>query len=575
MKKRRVEKRSSQIDERSRRRDLLVIEIILIGAGILLWFGWHLFWYLTDDAYISFRYISNSMLGYGYVWNTPPFLPVEGYTNFLWMLLLEGVWRLTGIVPPDFVNDITFLFSFATLVLIALMGLRMEWNNSLRRWKNLFIALLLLAIVTNRTFLAWTSSGLETAMFNCLLIAWICCALFLRSNEWRWLLALSSLSTLMALTRPDGLLFILLTLLAASLLIMRENGWRRIQSILSLTPLIIVLIHLVWRKRFYGEWLPNSYYAKSTGIWLESGIQYFFSFVLEYALWFWVGLFVIFLFVRIRRSGSGVRDWINRMRSGDLATLGGTIVLSSLLIHFGYYTFLIGGDHFEYRVYSHLIPLIFLSFLWMLNSLSLKTRTALLLLCCFILLSYAIPWTQWKWSQDKITRKETYKMKVPVAPHWPAFVRPYARAFDALQFWLIDHFVCMRHQEHKMFHLHQLQLVPPRDVGEVISSEGNPVLRELAVGVPAWSLPHVHVIDRWGINDYVIARNPIDRSRERLMAHSRRPPEGYIECFLPNVIIREGKAEVIARTQPLTDQDIIQCEAYWRHEINRLNEETR
>lgn len=56
-----------------------------------LFYGWKLFWFMTDDAYIAFRYVSNSMLGLGYVWNPPPFHPVEGYTSFLWVAILDIV----------------------------------------------------------------------------------------------------------------------------------------------------------------------------------------------------------------------------------------------------------------------------------------------------------------------------------------------------------------------------------------------------------------------------------------------------------------------------------------------------
>ena len=58
-------------------------------AGLL--YGWALFWFLCDDAFIAFRYASNSRLGWGYTWNPPPFRAVEGYTSFLWVLLLDGV----------------------------------------------------------------------------------------------------------------------------------------------------------------------------------------------------------------------------------------------------------------------------------------------------------------------------------------------------------------------------------------------------------------------------------------------------------------------------------------------------
>lgn len=91
---------------------------MLLGGAALV-FGWRVFWFLTDDAYIAFRYVSNAHLGYGYVWNAPPFLPVEGYTSFLWVLLLDIVWRILGVEPPASANWISLVFSCSTLVLAA------------------------------------------------------------------------------------------------------------------------------------------------------------------------------------------------------------------------------------------------------------------------------------------------------------------------------------------------------------------------------------------------------------------------------------------------------------------------
>ena len=43
--------------------------------------------FFLDDAFISFRYAANLVQGHGLVWN-PGELPVEGFTNLLWVLIM-------------------------------------------------------------------------------------------------------------------------------------------------------------------------------------------------------------------------------------------------------------------------------------------------------------------------------------------------------------------------------------------------------------------------------------------------------------------------------------------------------
>ena len=80
-------------------------------------------------------------------------------------------------------------------------------------------------------------------------------------------------------------------------------------------------------------------------------------------------------------------------------------------------------------------------------------------------------------------------------------------------------------------------------------------------------LPQVAIIDALGLNDYVIARNEATRAEqsdrpERQMAHDREAPEGYVECFRPNVVLENNYiVKVRPRRHPLTDDDIVECEA--------------
>ena len=114
-------------------RQNILLAVILLAAGRGLYAGWRAFWFLTDDAYIAFRYVSNSRLGFGYVWNAPPFKPVEGYTSFLWVVLLDVIWRVRASPRPHSSNAVALIFAAGTLVLTAAMVMRLKLAPALAR----------------------------------------------------------------------------------------------------------------------------------------------------------------------------------------------------------------------------------------------------------------------------------------------------------------------------------------------------------------------------------------------------------------------------------------------------------
>ena len=558
----------------------LITLFILLFAGLLLIFGWQLFWFLTDDAFIAFRYVSNSILGYGYVWNPAPFRPVEGYTSFLWVLILDIIWRFLDIAPPKSSNYLTLIFSYLTLIIGSAMILKIKWNDKLWQLRHVFLALALLGIITNRTFLAWTSSGLETAMFNFFITLWVYSCLFIPILSPWWIFSITFSVAGVSLTRPDGLLFAVATIALFVIVLIKKKQTITAKDCILAFPLISIFAHLWWRKTTYGEWLPNTYYAKVTGVWPESGIRYALSFMLEYALWFWLALVMVVCLLNIVAFLRG--SFRSRIHTTPLAKMYSifnptvesvikALLITTLTIHVSYYTFIVGGDHFEYRAYSYLILFIFISFLWLLNKCNCTRRSSIILFVTFILLSYPVPWTHWWMSHNLKTRKETFIMKIPIAKHWPQSIQWYARAFDDLQFWLIDHSVCLRHQEHKVFHLHQKHSFPSRSEGMKVYYGNYPIAVKSSVGVLSWVYPKIFFIDRLGLNDYVIARHQRLKPDDKKMAHERRPPEGYIECFKPNVTIefRTGRVLIYFRDKELTAEDIIQCESRWSQIVKR------
>jgi arabinofuranosyltransferase len=201
------------------------------------------------------------------------------------------------------------------------------------------------------------------------------------------------------------------------------------------------------------------------------------------------------------------------------------------------------------------------------------------------------------------TRKRTASLVIPLARAFPPGTRWYVNRFDELQRWLIrDHAIGKRRREHEVFHALRSALLPRERLLQAEWSEENRVLADVSVGVAGWILARAYVIDVVGLNDYVIARNPALReatagAASRRMAHARQPPEGYVECFRPNLHIgkrasrftpgfewrkpprqltldelRELREETITiepRRSPLTSQEIQTCDRSWRRHITR------
>lgn len=538
--------------------------VLALLAAVGLYIGWNLFWFLCDDAYIAFRYVSNSQFGWGYTWNPPPFRPVEGYTSFLWVVLLDAVWSHFGILPPESANTLSLAFSYGTLALTIAFVLRLRLSAGLDRQRPAILGLVLIGTLTNRTFLAWTSSGLETGMFTSLFLLWIFLVTCVSGGVLH-LALVSTVASLAALSRPDGLLLVAASgglgawRVGRALFEARPTG----PHLAGLLPLGITVAHVVWRHETYGYWLPNTYYAKHIGAWPLAGILYFASFLLEYAFWVWLGVALY----AARRAWRFVRDHGVRDALGDRglddAFVFRLVGAATILFQFAYYTLLVGGDHFEYRIYHHLVPLALITLPWLTDRLRFSPRRTLAVLATMIVLGLPVPWIHWWHTHGLERRQQTFMLRYKVAPHLPLPVRWYGRAFDALQDWLISRFVGSRHQGHKIFCKFQLEHFPSREEGLKIDPTDFPVLAHVSVGVPGWVLPKVAIIDMLGLNDAIIAHTSPARSSQvnRFMAHDRKPPQGYVGCFRPN-LEADDKGRLIwkERQEPLTAADIVRCE---------------
>lgn len=546
---------------RAQRSGLYLVLLLALGGLVV---GWDTFRFLCDDAYIAFRYVGNAVAGFGYTWNPPPFRPVEGYTSFFWVLLLEVVWRVTGLPPPETAAELGLFISIGTVVQVWRMARAVPLGARLQRWRPVWVALVLAGTLSNRTFLAWTSSGLETPLATFLLVSWVFAVARLggaadlgrpmgrggADSKGHGAALVCLWAALLALCRPDGLLFVVASL---ALLVLE---WRQLR-LTSLLPLGLVAVHLLWRHHTYGFWLPNTWYAKVGRAFVESGGRYLGSWLLEYAWWFAVGT------VAVAGITWLARGWKWRYQPWQVAA-------ASVSAHAGWYTLWVGGDHFEYRIYAHLVPLAWLALVAVLGALRVAPWVLGGTLALQLAMSLPIPWTHWAQTHQLTTRGTTHLLVSKVAPRMPWPIRGYARAFDSLQAWLIPHHVGMRHQEHAIYAIHQLQQHPARPTTAYVrdawstAPEDIPVMLGANVGVLGWALPQVAVIDVLGLNDAVVARNPSLR-KGRNMAHERKPPQHYEDCFRPNARVSRSVLRVVPREEPLSAADVEACEArFWK-----------
>lgn len=244
----------------------------------------------TDDAFISFQYARNLVAGHGLVFN--PGERVEGYTNFLWTMLAALV-----ILPGGDPVFWSYLAGMGIGLAMVLLSYRIATRLFGPAW-GLATALL---VASSQSLLVYTTrgAGMETGLF-----AWLAllgCGLYLSARltpgapVTRRLALSGVVFGLAALTRPEGMMLAGLTaghgFLAA--LYAGSGGSRPFSPARLVTPgalrtaaravmpliaafAAIFVPYFVWRLWYYGDLLPNTFYAKTGGgvqQWLR-GLEY-------------------------------------------------------------------------------------------------------------------------------------------------------------------------------------------------------------------------------------------------------------------------------------------------------------
>lgn len=237
--------------------------------------------FIADDALISLRYARRWLDGHGLTWTDGA--PVEGYTNFLWIVGSAGL-NLLGV---DLIDSVRVL-GFTCCALMCVAAIRLfarpaggDSSPSSHQFGAGLVGALFagLALASSGPVAVWAIGGLEATLIGAAL-AWalvlIRPALLDADTPTRSALIAGIPLALACLTRTDSPLFVaLLSAVVLGVHRARRDGWRLAFAV-ALVPAAATLGQVAFRLAYYGELLPNP--AKLKARWtaerLDGGLEY-------------------------------------------------------------------------------------------------------------------------------------------------------------------------------------------------------------------------------------------------------------------------------------------------------------
>ena len=306
----------------------------LIGVLILLVaLAWPRRWY-NDDTFITFRYAAHLAAGHGIVWNTVEPVRVEGSTSPGWMLLNAGA--IAAGLDPVVVSHLAGLIAaLAGLALVARSG---ERDLGLPAWLAVSAAL---SLALGRQWVIWGVSAMETTAAAVVALA----ATVRMARE------VEDTVSAGPCRRPwvSGLLFFSATLLRPEIPLLHLAAGLGLGAVRRSSAAVRAIVFsgtshaallgglVLFRLAYFGQPLPNTFYAKVGGLQPVEGMRYLGQFLVQTHAWLWLPLVVagVLGFARCRPLAAAL--------AGQVVALTGWIVA-------------IGGDAWEFRFFVPLLP---------------------------------------------------------------------------------------------------------------------------------------------------------------------------------------------------------------------------
>lgn len=298
---------------------------------------------LFDDAMISMKYAWNLSHGEGLVWSPGSF--VEGYTNFLWVLIIS--------IPAFLLSKSLSILAVHMIGTLVLVATYLVWADTLNFFgsarKPFRFTLFSIGFFTYFPLIFWSLLGMETSLIA-LLVALLVNLHFRIAEKTTVTLIdyikIGLIYSLLYLTRPDSLYIIGVSLVW---LLLWENKFRlsnikeyRMHSLVSLLPpAITVFVHLIFRYSLYENLIPNTVLLKVLNFPFEyrfiTGFRHVTKYLFEHLL-IWGACI------------AGIRWIIRDKRYVLLFALSVTTVLYQLYV---------GGDAWEYwRFFTPIFPML-------------------------------------------------------------------------------------------------------------------------------------------------------------------------------------------------------------------------
>jgi hypothetical protein len=235
----------------------------LVLAGLLLLTALYGLWlvrsalFVHEDAAMLLRYAENLAHGHGIVWNVGE-RPVDGATDFLYMLLLAGLAK-AGLSVEFAARMVGALAHFLTVIAVYCANRFVQRSGRLT-------AATLAGYLALGPGLWYAAVGFGTPLFALLVcIAWYVALQIQRGRSSRGTcLAFSIAGLLAGLCRPEGGFYTFFMLLALSY----TEEWRVFRRIGLYCATVFAALggaYFFWHWRRFGYPLPNPYYMKGGG----------------------------------------------------------------------------------------------------------------------------------------------------------------------------------------------------------------------------------------------------------------------------------------------------------------------